>query len=698
MKGDFSRFSFDSKKHYRAVLMQQGRLQLDSDWNEQVQIIEHRYNAFFQSMMGRSGTPKNMEMKLEPNIPSGSDNGASRSLKLPGLQSEMETKFKNYRLTEGVYYIDGLLIENENPLVLDAPERATGKYFYYMDAWTREVGAAEDDALIDPGVGLETTARLKTEWKIRYQPLDDKILSKLEKFKTGEWPDKIDSGNWWRALSRGTLTLNALDVNIDDNRLYRVEVHGDSGVDALFKWSTDNASVCAGVTADDGDTYKLTGGGENITEAFKGAAWIELCAPGETGILLDMSKSENRFENGILTLNKDCPKEFLNMKKALIRRWDGVFPEAGGNNSLARELGIAVSYNAGEFYRSGDYWLILIRDGKIENWNANTPKTPDGVEHHFAALGIINYSSAGVADDLEQLHLMFLPLTSRDFSTTLNADIGGDLTVNGNLVVEGTTTLKGALTVDSSVNITGDTTIGILRPAGSSGNGSGYTGGIVGIDNLIPTEKLTIHADTIHNGAFNVNANAYITGDTIIGNLRSVQTPYAVSGMSFTIINHYPTNLSILSNTTIGASDGGNNNCSLTVHGATELRKTTIGAKELNNSSLTVYGDANIVNRVMIDDNQPIKIVSQKMNFYFYPNSSFSNEASQLNFGKYIPVVIIRKKSDNTAFSSITGVDMIRQEYENYCSLTCTRSGNITNSLSIDIDLDILCINKGIMW
>lgn len=32
MKGDSTRFTFDPKKHYSSVMMQQGRIQLDSDW------------------------------------------------------------------------------------------------------------------------------------------------------------------------------------------------------------------------------------------------------------------------------------------------------------------------------------------------------------------------------------------------------------------------------------------------------------------------------------------------------------------------------------------------------------------------------------------------------------------------------------------------------------------------------------------
>ena len=64
MKGDFTRLSFDKRKHYRGVLMQQGRVQLDSDWNEQVQIAEHRYSTFFGDVVGQSGTPAEDAMAL----------------------------------------------------------------------------------------------------------------------------------------------------------------------------------------------------------------------------------------------------------------------------------------------------------------------------------------------------------------------------------------------------------------------------------------------------------------------------------------------------------------------------------------------------------------------------------------------------------------------------------------------------------
>ena len=41
MRGDFSRQTFEAEQHYSAVLLQQGRVQLDADWNEELDIAAH---------------------------------------------------------------------------------------------------------------------------------------------------------------------------------------------------------------------------------------------------------------------------------------------------------------------------------------------------------------------------------------------------------------------------------------------------------------------------------------------------------------------------------------------------------------------------------------------------------------------------------------------------------------------------------
>lgn len=58
MKGDFSRDTFHAHNHYSRVLMQQGRVQLDADWNEQAAIHAHRAMVTMADLVGPFGVPQ----------------------------------------------------------------------------------------------------------------------------------------------------------------------------------------------------------------------------------------------------------------------------------------------------------------------------------------------------------------------------------------------------------------------------------------------------------------------------------------------------------------------------------------------------------------------------------------------------------------------------------------------------------------
>ena len=465
MKGDFSRFGFDKKKRYSAVLMQQGRLQLDADWNEQVQISEHRNTALFRDLVGRSGTPKGKAMEL---------------------RLEGEKLF----LTPGVYYIDGLFVEADEEEEAALPEGGDGEFLYYIETWQRAVDAAEDAALVDPAIGVDTTVRLKTEWRLRCERMKE---GWKEFFRAGKWPEAgPGEGDWWRPLSTGKLKLKAGLLSTRDNRLYRVEVH-ESERGARFKWSRDNAAVCAEVKADGTSAYRLKNNSAQQRDAFKNAAWIELCAPGEaSGFLL-----KAQLANGVLALTEECPEALRGLERAFIRRWDGVFGAGEEGNTLSRELGGEMEYEPGGFYRGGDYWQLLTRDREVVNWKFGEAKPPEGVAHHFAALGVLRRS--GKTLSLEPLRVLFDPLTNPSLSTPHDVDIGGKLTVGGattigtsgvnsSLAVHGPASVSGAFSAGSTANIVGNTTLGgvltvngtgtssVKGPLSLSGNLQGTTG------------------------------------------------------------------------------------------------------------------------------------------------------------------------------------------------------------------------------
>ena len=109
MKGDFSRKTFNPAKRYSGVLMQQGRVQLDADWNEQLATHQHRTETETKDVIGLCGVPKNTDgFKLLPVMPA----NASATTDLA--------------IFPGRIYVEGLLCESEAEQVAITDFTATG--------------------------------------------------------------------------------------------------------------------------------------------------------------------------------------------------------------------------------------------------------------------------------------------------------------------------------------------------------------------------------------------------------------------------------------------------------------------------------------------------------------------------------------------------------------------------------------------
>lgn len=89
MSSDISRQTFDPTKHYSKVIMQQGRVQLDADWNEQQDIIQHRNKLQTLDMIGPNGAP-----------------GVGGGFKLTFTPGNHD-----FLISPGRIYIDGILCE-----------------------------------------------------------------------------------------------------------------------------------------------------------------------------------------------------------------------------------------------------------------------------------------------------------------------------------------------------------------------------------------------------------------------------------------------------------------------------------------------------------------------------------------------------------------------------------------------------------
>ena len=186
MKGDFTRWSFDPAKHYHSVLKQQGRVDLDADWNEQGAITTHRVETETLDVIGPCGAPV----------------GDASFLLAPGSNGTKLT------LGKGRTYVDGILCENEQDLVpLDAqPDfpgfkwpQVAGIYIAYLQVWLRHVTSLDDNHILEEALnGPDTCTRAKSVWQVNLL-LAGKVGSDINcSTKISAWNDLI-------APSTGTL-------------------------------------------------------------------------------------------------------------------------------------------------------------------------------------------------------------------------------------------------------------------------------------------------------------------------------------------------------------------------------------------------------------------------------------------------------------------------------------------------------------
>jgi len=260
MSFDLSRIRFDARRDFLGVVMQQGRVQLDADWNEWVAQLARRLQAGTVDTFNGSVVPRT--------TPDGFHIEATAGALSIGV---------------GRMYVDGLLAENHG----DAPEAwdstlaelsgttaldytaqpyypdppplpEADRHLVYLDVWQRDITAVEDPSLIEPAVGVDTTGRRQTVWQVKLlEDVGDDVTCATADEDIPGWVE-LTSPSAGR-LSTGTAVPGfepdpcriapAAGYRGLENQLYRVEVHtgGPLGT-ARFKWSRDNASVASRVT------------------------------------------------------------------------------------------------------------------------------------------------------------------------------------------------------------------------------------------------------------------------------------------------------------------------------------------------------------------------------------------------------------------------------------------------------------------
>lgn len=577
MKGDFSRLTFDAKKHFSTVRMQQGRVQLDADWNEQLDISQHRLAMQMADFIGYSGVPMLVD---------GQD--SSFKITLNGT---------NLKIGAGRIYIAGELYENEKEVnftvqadypgaTLPIGEDKKGTYLAYLDVWPRHITPLEDADIREVALGgPDTTTRIKNLWQVKLQKVKDDATFAL--FGSDWQPD------WVKPISTGQIKarVNGTSVTLE-NQLYRVEIHqGGSPDQATFKWSRDNGSVAAKVESIVGKTITISSAGRDSEMGFTAGQWVELRSEEQTlfGQLGTLVRLQRVQENQLIIVGWPTGNP---PDAQLVRRWDSQEGNSGRGDlpikadgegwiTLEDEIQVQFETDSAKIYKTGDYWLIPARHltSNIE-WPRDDKDKPQyqaahGTRHHYAALALLNYDG----------NQWSLKPNSEDLRTKFNPLVGGFVNKAGD-------TISGSLRVTQKLQVNGNVGIGMAAS-------DEHKLKVVGNTDLQGT--LTVSSLTTLNDAFTVadGKNTILGGQLTVKGTTTLQEALIVADGK---------------NTTLGAQ--------LTVKGTTTLQEALTVANDKSTTltgQLTVRGISDLAGNVSIGMADPgsskLKIANSTTDF-----------------------------------------------------------------------------------
>jgi hypothetical protein len=322
-KGDFTRdsFAFDPLRlrQFSRVLMQQGRVQLDADWNEQTDLLLYALRTFITDLVGRHWGTFDFDIVITPGdgragvAPSIKKN----SFKIESRKDDSERVIpRDFSIGEGHYYVDGMLVENPSSIAYTDQEPAPGKvednqqYWVYLDVWERQITYLEDSDIREVALGEngpDTATRAEVVWQVKTSTVppfpqdinsfgqdgenaDNALLRiKLIEDSTQKLTDLFQPPFRGKLKARGKapsdgdvdpcITPPDAQFRGDENQLYRVEIHtGGTQETATFKWSRENGSVVFPIVDLNLDSNTVTLGnlGRDSHLSLEPGDWVEI--------------------------------------------------------------------------------------------------------------------------------------------------------------------------------------------------------------------------------------------------------------------------------------------------------------------------------------------------------------------------------------------------------------------------------------
>lgn len=442
MQGDFSRLTFDPAQRFSSVLSQQGRVQLDSEINEQTAILLHYMRTLAADLLGPVAFPTS----------------PGRG---PGGFCVDTFDGRNFTVTPGRIYVGGILCECDgtdywsqpdghfDPGRRERDQLPSGPFMIYLRVWERLVTAVEAPRIREVALGLhgpDTTVRTRVVWQLCWMDLDSETF--VPDMKTAPQFLRDEIGRRFRP--RPLLSARVRNPESDsapcdvppqsgyrgpENQLYRVEVHrGGTAETATFKWSRENGSVTLPIKAVNSASIELETLGRDVKLGLEIDDVVEIvddasvcraatdareeeCPRLYTIKEIDHAKRTVVLDHDPTTDPYQPDVGTVSARHPVLRRWDhgtagrdqSHDPSAGVNSEgtqhiregvwLALEDGLEVRFEGdverAPQYRRGDYWTIPVRvvTGDVE-WPKGLngrpqPRRPQGIDYHYAPLAVV---------------------------------------------------------------------------------------------------------------------------------------------------------------------------------------------------------------------------------------------------------------------------------------------------------------------
>jgi Family of unknown function (DUF6519) len=454
MGSDRARVSYDAGQQYRSVVMQQGRVAVEADWNE-AQLIaseETRHEAL--DFVGPAGTPGN------------------------GYAISMTTGSFDFDIGAGVMYVGGMRAWLPEGLQYSQQQRndwmdwsndaswvpvpttaPTTNEYVYLFLREQEVSAVEDSDLKDIALGGPDTAQRSrlVQHVVRLETAGTDCPSALATAQTtwageGFTLNELDySVASFAQLQVGFVPPSTPPTPCDpvaqsgylgaDNQLIRVQVSDPKASPQCLLWGYDDASFLYGVTVTSATSVTLQSAPVDAEHIPQSGQVVEILMPAgllsngqyiaaPTGQIFTLGASAYDPDSKILTLPSsldvslygDGTSNNPSPPQVFLRVWEGTLPITPGTYQMLPNTGVQVnltSTNTNNVFRGGDYWMFAVRPALAtlvypERYTSG-PQPPDGPREWICPLAVLTWTAATpIAPSCRNLFDNLVDLTALD--------------------------------------------------------------------------------------------------------------------------------------------------------------------------------------------------------------------------------------------------------------------------------------------